>query len=70
MCLCTQSCVGLTKQEKKTIKDVENVIEDVVEIETGIDVAGCEGGSCGRDKGKNKHNMMTICQGALQVLST
>lgn len=57
MCILAQSCICLNKQEKRAIKDAEKVIEDVCDIEPGCKLTGCEGGSCGRDKGKNKQKI-------------
>lgn len=57
MCLCTQSCACLTKQERKTIRDGEVLLEDVIDIETGCKLSNCEGGSCGRGKGKDKRQI-------------
>lgn len=57
LCLYTQSCTSLTKQEKKAIKDAEKVIEDVCDIEPGCKLTGCEGGSCGGGKGREKQKV-------------
>jgi hypothetical protein len=54
MCLCTQSCTSLTKQEKKAIIDAEKVVDDVFDIEPGCNMSGCESGSCGKDKGRGR----------------
>jgi len=57
MCLCAESCTCLTKQEKKAIIDAERVIDDVCDIEPGCKMSGCEGGGCGRGKGRDKRHI-------------
>lgn len=57
MCLSAESCTCLTKQEKKAIRDGEVLLDDVIDIETGCNMSGCEGGGCGRDKGRGKRSI-------------